>query len=68
MAKELAHRFERSPQQVNLWKRKFLMKAESIFSKNDKSPKSEAEEKEDCLLKVVGKQKVELDFLKNALR
>ncbi|WP_273566996.1 hypothetical protein [Maribacter halichondriae] len=33
-----------------------------------RSPKSEAEEKEDRLLKVIGKQKVELDFLKNALR
>lgn len=67
-AKELAQRFEISPQQVNLWKREFLSQAESVFSKGDKSPKSEAEEKEDRLLKVIGKQKVELDFLKNALR
>ena len=67
-AKDLAQRFEISPQQVNLWKREFLSQAESVFKKSTKSPKSEAEEKEDRLLKVIGKQKVELDFLKNALR
>lgn len=67
-AKELAQRFKISPQQVNLWKREFLTEAESVFAKGGKSPKSEAEEKEDLLLKVIGKQKVELDFLKNALR
>jgi transposase len=66
--KELAQRFEISPQQINLWKREFLSQAESVFAKGDKSGKSEAEEKEDRLLKVIGKQKVELDFLKNALR
>ncbi|QCW99003.1 helix-turn-helix domain-containing protein [Aggregatimonas sangjinii] len=67
-AQELAQRFEISPQQVNLWKREFLAQAESVFIKGPKSAKSEAEEKEDHLLKVIGKQKVELDFLKNALR
>lgn len=67
-AKELAQSFKISPQQVNLWKREFLIEAESVFAKGDKSPKNEAEEKEDCLLKVIGKQKVELDFFKNALR
>ena len=67
-AKDLAQRFEISPQQVNLWKREFLSQAESVFKKSTKFPKSEAEEKEDRLLKVISKQKVELDFLKNALR
>ncbi|MFS4457033.1 transposase [Maribacter sp. 2304DJ31-5] len=67
-AKDLAQRFEISPQQVNLWKREFLSQAETVFSKGSKSPKSEAAQKEDRLLKVIGKQKVELDFLKNALR
>ena len=66
--KELAQRYEISPQQINLWKREFLSQAESVFEKGEKSGKSEAEEKEDRLLKVIGQQKVELDFLKNALR
>ena len=67
-AQDLAQRFEISPQQVNLWKREFLSQADTVFDKGAKSKKSEAEEKEERLLKVIGKQKVELDFLKDALR
>jgi transposase len=66
--KEIAQRFDISVQQVNLWKREFLNEAETVFSKGSKSPKSEAEQKEERLLRVIGQQKVELDFLKNALR
>ncbi|WGK64717.1 transposase [Croceiramulus getboli] len=66
--KEIAQRFEISVQQVNLWKREFLTDAETVFNKSGKSKKSEAELKEERLLKVIGQQKVELDFLKNALR
>ena len=65
---ELAQKFEITPQQINLWKREFLCDAEMIFEKGSKSKKTELEEKEDLLLKVIGQQKVELDFLKNALR
>jgi transposase len=67
-AQELAQRFELSPQQINLWKREFLTQAETVFDKGPKSKKTEAEEKEEHLLKVIGQQKIELDFLKNALR
>jgi len=66
--KEIAQRFDISVQQVNLWKREFLSEAESVFSKGPTSKKTEAEQKEERLLKVIGQQKVELDFLKNALR
>ena len=66
--REIAQRFEISVQQVNLWKREFLNDAETVFNKGAKSKKSEAELKEERLLKVIGQQKVELDFLKNALR
>jgi len=66
--KELAQRFEISPQQINLWKREFLNGADSVFEKGAKSKKSEAEEKQDQLLKTIGQLKVENDFLKNALR
>lgn len=64
----LAQKFEITPQQINLWKREFLSQAETVFAKGLKSKKSEAELKEERLLKVIGQQKVELDFLKNALR
>lgn len=65
---ELAQKFEISVQQLYTWKREFLSNAETVFDKGTKSVKTEAEEKEDRLLKVIGQQKVELDFLKNALR
>ncbi len=39
-AKELAQRFEISPQQVNLWKREFLSQAESVFTKEADLPRA----------------------------
>lgn len=65
--KEIAQRFEISVQQVNLWKRELLKGAETVFSKDSTSVKNDSKEKEDRLLKVIGQQKVEIDFLKNAL-
>jgi len=67
---ELAQKFKIHPSQISTWKREFIEGASSVFEKNKgtKSKKSEAQEKEDELLKIIGKQKVELDFLKNALR
>ena len=64
----LAKQFEITPQQINLWKCEFLSQAKTVFAKGIKSKKSETELKEERLLKVIGQQKVELDFLKNALR
>jgi len=65
---DLAQKFEITPQQINLWKREFLSGAETVFDKGFRSKKTEVEQKEDRLLKIIGQQKVELDFLKNALR
>lgn len=66
---ELAKKFDIHSQQINTWKKEFLINAEDLFSKgNGKSAKTKQEEKEDQLLKTIGKQKVEIDFLKNALR
>ena len=64
---ELAQRFDIAPQQISTWKREFLNNAEDVFSKGAKSKKSESEEKEERLLKTIGQQKVEIDFLKKAL-
>ncbi len=66
--KELTQKFEISPQQIGAWKRDFLKETDTVFSKGEKSKKSEAEEKRDQLLKVIGELEVENDFLKNALR
>ena len=66
-AKEIAQWYEISVQQVNLWKREFLSEAETVFSKEKASKKSETELKEERLLKGIGQQKVELDFFKERL-
>lgn len=66
--KELAQKFEITPQQIDTWKREFLKGVDSVFSKGGKSKKSEEEEKKDQLLKVIRELKVENDFLKSALR
>ena len=65
---ELAQKYELAPQQLSTWKRDFLSGAEQVFDKGVKSPKTEAEEEKDKLLKTIGKLKVEVDFLKDALR
>ncbi|MBK8501563.1 MAG: transposase [Saprospiraceae bacterium] len=66
-AKELAERFKLTPQQISTWKREFLDNADQVFDGNSKNNKSEEEEKNDELLRVIGQQKVEIDFLKKNL-
>ena len=63
----LAQKYELLPQQITNWKRELLNGADSIFEGKSKSKKSEAQEKEDDLLKIIGTQKVEIDFLKKSL-
>ena len=65
---ELAQKYELAPQQINLWKREFLAKAEDVFESKGKTRKEAADEEKDQLLKVIGQLKVENDFLNNALR
>ena len=65
---DMAQKFDLAPQQIHLWKREFLSRAESVFESKIKSRKSQAEEEKDQLLKSIGQLKVENDFLKSALR
>lgn len=65
---ELAQKYELAPQQINMWKREFLSKAEDVFESKGKTKKEAADEEKDQLLKVIGQLKVENDFLNNALR
>ena len=64
---ELAQKFSVSPQQISTWKREFVDNAELVFKTKRRSKKEESEEQQDELLRVIGKQKVEIDFLKKAL-
>ncbi len=67
-ASELAQKFKIHPSQISTWKREFLSKASEMFDKGKKNIKIEAALEKERLLKIIGQQKVELDFLKNALR
>jgi transposase len=63
----LAQKYDLLPQQITTWKREFIEGADSIFERKQKSKKIESEEKEEVFLKIIGQQKVEIDFLKQAL-
>lgn len=63
---ELGRKYEIHPAQITNWKSQFLKNGEEVFSKKAKSAKTEAEEKEERLLKTIGQLKVENDFLKKA--
>ena len=65
---QLADRHKIHPNQISQWKSQFIANAETVFEKGIKSPQDEAKSEKDRLLKVIGQQKVEIDFLKNALR
>lgn len=65
---DLAQKYELAPQQIHMWKREFLARAEEVFEAKSKSKKARADEEKDALLKAIGQLKVENDFLKNALR
>ncbi|MDM9632837.1 transposase [Robiginitalea aurantiaca] len=65
---ELAQKYQLHPTQISSWKRDFLEGAEQVFESGKKDKRSDAEKKNDQLLKTIGELKVENDFLKDALR
>ena len=65
---DLAQKYEIHPTQISSWKRDFLDGAEAVFEKGKTDKRSDAEKKNDQLLKTIGELKVENDFLKDALR
>ena len=64
---ELGRKYDLHQSQITNWKTQFLKNSASVFDKPVKDAKSEAQEKEDHYLKVIGQQKMEIDFLKRAL-
>ena len=66
----LAQKHEVHPQQITIWKTHFISNAAQLFEKEGiDTTKGESLEKErDALLRTIGEQKVQIDFLKKSLR
>jgi len=64
---ELGRKYELHPTQITTWKGQFLKNGQVVFDRPVKDAKSEAEKKEEHMLKTIGQQKMEIDFLRKAL-
>jgi len=63
---ELAQKYKLHINQISKWKQEFLDSADSVFASSKPKPQSPDKEIEK-LYKIIGQQKVEIDFLKQAL-
>ena len=63
---ELGRKYELHPNQITRWKNTFLERAPSLFT-NGASQPQKSEGDEERLYKIIGRRKVEIDFLKRAL-
>jgi transposase len=63
---ELGRKHDIHPNQIAKWKTQFLSNASRVFD-SPSSEKSPEQQEKERLYKVIGQQKVEIDFLKKAL-
>jgi transposase len=64
---ELSKKYTLNSEQINKWKREFKSKASLIFSGDYKEPEKADLHEKQKLFEIIGQQKVEIDFLKQAL-
>ena len=62
---EIAAEFDVHPNQITNWKQQFLKNGASVFNTKPDTTIEDMEKKEEVLLKKIGEQSVELDFLRN---
>ena len=65
---EIASEYDVHPNQITQWKQQFLENGSAVFSRKKDTRLQDMEEKEEDLLKKIGAQQVELDFLKKSLK
>jgi transposase-like protein len=63
---ELSNKFEVHPNQISIWKSEFLKNALTVFEKN-KTTSADPDTEKDKRYKVIGQQKIQIDFLKKVL-
>ena len=63
----MARKHELHANQISKWKSHFLENAEGVFEKGTEKKVGNDEQEKERLYKVIGQQKVEIDFLKKAL-
>jgi len=63
-----AAKYELQVQQVSTWKREFLAGASSVFDSGKKPKKDSSSDQIKKLYETIGQQKIEIDFLKDALK
>ena len=63
---ELGQKYSLQPTQISKWKHDFVSNASDVFEKGG-SKKENSDQEKEKLYKIIGQQKVELDFLKDAL-
>ena len=64
---EIANEYQVHANQISNWKREFLEKGASVFSKKEDKKKQELQETQEDLFKKVGQQQYEIDWLKKNL-